>query len=213
MNKHFTSVKAFTDKFKLKYDDSSFSFLEKELFEFRAAFLKEEFEEYLESYDKNDLPTAIDSLIDLMYIVCGTFILHGVTNEQFEKLLMPVSNSIFTKNNYLDFLDSSSHFSIKAVLSDEIRHYEVFHGVDKEKALRALGNIYSYCISGMTHMGMTEECQNEFWDDVQRANMSKIRALNDEESKRGSAKYDVIKPKNWHAPRSEELVLKWSSAK
>jgi predicted HAD superfamily Cof-like phosphohydrolase len=45
----------------------------------------------------------------------------------------------------------------------------------------------------------------ELWDDVQRANMSKVRALSTSESKRGTT-YDIVKPKNWQKPKTEEIL-------
>ena len=44
-----------------------------------------------------------------------------------------------------------------------------------------------------------------FWDDVQRANLTKRRALTASESKRGSLN-DVIKPPGWVGPKTEEIL-------
>jgi predicted HAD superfamily Cof-like phosphohydrolase len=43
------------------------------------------------------------------------------------------------------------------------------------------------------------------WDEVQRANMSKVRAKRPEESKRGSS-YDVVKPKDWVSPDIGSII-------
>jgi predicted HAD superfamily Cof-like phosphohydrolase len=40
---------------------------------------------------------------------------------------------------------------------------------------------------------------DKIWDEVQRANMSKIRATSPEQSKRGTA-LDIIKPEGWKGP-------------
>lgn len=45
----------------------------------------------------------------------------------------------------------------------------------------------------------------EGWDLVQAANMSKVRALHPDESKRSSA-WDVIKPDGWQAPDIKRLL-------
>jgi len=37
------------------------------------------------------------------------------------------------------------------------------------------------------------------WNEVQRANMSKVRASSESQSKRGSS-LDVIKPEGWRGP-------------
>lgn len=44
------------------------------------------------------------------------------------------------------------------------------------------------------------------WAEVQRANMSKIRAASAEQSKRGSS-FDVVKPENWTPPQIREVLL------
>jgi len=46
---------------------------------------------------------------------------------------------------------------------------------------------------------------NEAWARVHRANMAKVRAQSEEDSKRGS-KYDVVKPKGWEPPSHTDLV-------
>ncbi len=49
----------------------------------------------------------------------------------------------------------------------------------------------------------------ELWDDVQRANMEKQRALEDgSNSKRGSS-FDVVKPEGWRPPMTREIMRKW----
>lgn len=45
------------------------------------------------------------------------------------------------------------------------------------------------------------------WDEVQRANMSKVRAETKEQSKRGST-YDIVKPKGWVPPAIEDIIDK-----
>lgn len=45
----------------------------------------------------------------------------------------------------------------------------------------------------------------ELWDEVQRANMSKERALRVEDSKRGST-FDVIKPAGWTPPDIQGIL-------
>lgn len=47
---------------------------------------------------------------------------------------------------------------------------------------------------------------NEAWRRVHEANMNKVRAMRVEESVRGSAEYDVVKPPGWSPPSLEDLV-------
>jgi len=54
-----------------------------------------------------------------------------------------------------------------------------------------------YVAMGTAHlMGLPWE---ELWNEVQRANMTKVRAARAEDSKRGST-YDVVKPEGWTPP-------------
>ena len=45
----------------------------------------------------------------------------------------------------------------------------------------------------------------EAWKRVHQANMSKVRALSEKDSKRGST-YDIVKPPGWKAPDHSDLV-------
>ena len=47
----------------------------------------------------------------------------------------------------------------------------------------------------------------ELWDEVQRANMSKVRATSSEQSTRRS-KFDVVKPKGWTPPNIAAVLQK-----
>ncbi len=52
------------------------------------------------------------------------------------------------------------------------------------------------------------------WEEVQKANMSKIRAKS--KSKKRGTKFDVIKPKDWKAPNIEKIVeeeREWNESK
>lgn len=43
--------------------------------------MKEENEEYLEAVQQNDLPEIADALGDMLYILCGTIIEHGLQHK------------------------------------------------------------------------------------------------------------------------------------
>ena len=47
---------------------------------------------------------------------------------------------------------------------------------------------------------------DEAWRRVHQANMSKVRAQKDSDSKRGSAAFDVVKPSGWVAPYLKDLT-------
>jgi predicted HAD superfamily Cof-like phosphohydrolase len=48
----------------------------------------------------------------------------------------------------------------------------------------------------------------ELWDEVQRANMKKVRALSADASKRGSV-FDVVKPPGWQPPDLARILRQY----
>lgn len=119
MSKENDDVKAFQEKFGVPMSATP-AFLTGEVARFRANFLLEEIDEFIDANDVLDLAGAADALIDLVYVAHGTALIMGLP---WDKL----------------------------------------------------------------------------WDEVQRANMTKMRATSAEDSKRKSS-LDVIKPPGWVGP-------------
>lgn len=71
-----------------------------------------------------------------------------------------------------------------------------------EKQLDALVDLV-YVILGTSYLQGFDF--KEAWNRVHKANMSKVRALRSQDSKRGSI-YDVTKPEGWVAPDLRDLV-------
>lgn len=46
----------------------------------------------------------------------------------------------------------------------------------------------------------------ELWNDVQRANMAKVRSFSVEATSDRGGKWDVIKPKGWQPPHTAEIL-------
>ena len=74
------AVKDFHDTFGLSYNDSPTVDLEKKIIELRYNLMKEENEEYIEAARKNDIIEVADALGDMLYILCGTIIEHGMSD-------------------------------------------------------------------------------------------------------------------------------------
>lgn len=73
MRTNYDDIIKFHQKFGLLPDTSNPSLIaDKELYDFRVKFLKEELQEFIEAHDAGDLEKAADSLIDLAYVVLGT---------------------------------------------------------------------------------------------------------------------------------------------
>ena len=80
MKKQLNAVKDFHDTFGLNYNDSPTVDLEKKIIELRFNLMKEENDEYIEAARNNDIFEVADALGDMLYILCGTIIEHGMSD-------------------------------------------------------------------------------------------------------------------------------------
>ena len=80
MKKQLNAVKDFHDTFGLNYNDSPTVDLGKKIIELRFNLMKEENEEYIEGARNNDIIEIADALGDMLYILCGTIIEHGMSD-------------------------------------------------------------------------------------------------------------------------------------
>lgn len=81
MQKQINSVKEFHTAFKIGHSEVPTANLGKSKHELRYNLMKEENEEYLEAVKNNDLIEIVDALGDMMYILCGTIIEHGLQHK------------------------------------------------------------------------------------------------------------------------------------
>jgi predicted HAD superfamily Cof-like phosphohydrolase len=207
-------VKLFHDKFGLVTPTET-GFLPDDLHAFRIGFFREEHQEYIDSCNAADLGTAFDSLIDLVYICCGAALLHGIDadfNEMVETTEAYVYD-VFTSDEppktKPGFLTPKNFFEFNRLLVKNIELYDEAH--EKQvfaKTKAALTGIYQSCMMCASDMGCTIEMWDEMWADVQRANMSKVRAERAVDSKRGSV-WDVVKPRGWVPPDTDGILAKY----
>ena len=88
MKDKIAAVTEFHTAFKLNMNDKPIADIGKRN-ELRFNLMKEENEEYLEAAKNNDLVEVADALGDMLYILCGTIIEHGMQdkiNEVFEEI-------------------------------------------------------------------------------------------------------------------------------
>lgn len=81
MKKQLDSVTQFHTSFKLGVGGSTRASLGENLNLLRYNLMKEENEEYLEAAQNNDLTEVADALGDMLYILCGTIIEHGLQHK------------------------------------------------------------------------------------------------------------------------------------
>ncbi|MBP0905497.1 nucleoside triphosphate pyrophosphohydrolase family protein [Mariniflexile gromovii] len=78
MKNKIEAVKAFHTAFKIGHSETPKAHLGIEKNTLRFNLMKEENEEYLEAANNNDLVEVADALGDMLYILCGTIIEHGM---------------------------------------------------------------------------------------------------------------------------------------
>lgn len=81
MKDKMNAVKVFHQAFKLKYRDTPKANLGLEKNMLRYKLMREENEEYLEAANEDDLVEVADALGDMLYILCGTIIEHGLQHK------------------------------------------------------------------------------------------------------------------------------------
>ena len=78
MKKQIESVKKFHNTYKLGYSETPIATLGNSKNKLRFSLMSEENEEYLEAANNDDIIEVADALGDMLYILCGTIIEHGM---------------------------------------------------------------------------------------------------------------------------------------
>ena len=81
MKEQLNAVKKFHTVFKIGFSPNPIADLGENKKILRYNLMKEENEEYLEAVKNNDLIEIADALGDMLYILCGTIIEHGLQDE------------------------------------------------------------------------------------------------------------------------------------
>jgi predicted HAD superfamily Cof-like phosphohydrolase len=96
MQKQIDSVKEFHTAFKIGHSETPIADLGESKNTLRYHLMKEENEEYLEAVQNNDLIEIADALGDMMYILCGTIIEHGL-QDKIEAVFEEIQKSNMSK--------------------------------------------------------------------------------------------------------------------
>jgi len=89
MKDKIQAVKDFHEAFKIGYRDTPMADLGTDKNMLRYKLMREENEEYLDAANDNNLVEVADALGDMLYILCGTIIEHGLQHkieEVFEEI-------------------------------------------------------------------------------------------------------------------------------
>jgi predicted HAD superfamily Cof-like phosphohydrolase len=95
MKNKIAAVTEFHSAFKLNMNDKPIADIGKRN-ELRFNLMKEENEEYLEAANNNDLVEVADALGDMLYILCGTIIEHGM-QDKIEEVFNEIQRSNMSK--------------------------------------------------------------------------------------------------------------------
>jgi predicted HAD superfamily Cof-like phosphohydrolase len=89
MKKQLNHVEKFHDTFGIPNEYAPTATISNDLIDLRFKLMAEENEEYLEAAKNGDLVEVADALGDMMYILCGTILSHGMQHkieEVFEEI-------------------------------------------------------------------------------------------------------------------------------
>ena len=223
---YYTDVKDFHNKFGLE-TPSKFTILEPNLHLFRSKFFEEELQEYKDSALNKDLEVAIDSILDLIYIINGAVLLHGITEAKFNaaralhtryinqslSLIEPVGwNNPSSLQIPKEYISASFVYIMNNCINQYNLQFEqsTYHTAEENElnTMSILAQMHLNCEQFLLYFGISVDLVQNLWNDIQRANMSKERALKVSDSKRGST-YDVIKPTGWIPPQGAALIKAW----
>ena len=96
IKKELDSVKLFHKKFNIDYLNEPKANIREEIKQLRFKLMEEENLEYLKATKENDLVEIADALGDMLYILCGTIISHGLQNK-IEKIFQEIQSSNMSK--------------------------------------------------------------------------------------------------------------------
>ena len=96
MKNKIEDVKAFHKAFKIGYRETPQADLGIEKNMLRYKLMREENEEYLEAANNDDLVEVADALGDMLYILCGTIIEHGL-QYKIEEVFNEIQRSNMSK--------------------------------------------------------------------------------------------------------------------
>ena len=96
MKQKIQSVHDFHTAFKLNIQETPTTAIGEDRTLLRYNLMKEENEEYLEAAKNNDLVEVADALGDMLYILCGTIIEHGM-QEKIEAVFNEIQRSNMSK--------------------------------------------------------------------------------------------------------------------
>ncbi len=127
MKNQLDHVRCFHEVFQGHVELTPTAIVPEKIREGRIAMLSEEFEEYKEAVKNQDIVEIADALTDLLYVLLGTFITHGlqdIAGELFDEVhrsnmskLDRNGEPIFRKDGKILKSDQFSHPDLQSIIS------------------------------------------------------------------------------------------------
>ena len=96
MKHQIEAVKIFHEIYKLSYEENPTTEIGLDKIKLRFNLMAEENQEYLQAAKNNDLIEVADALGDMLYILCGTIIEHGM-QDKIEEIFDEIQKSNLSK--------------------------------------------------------------------------------------------------------------------
>ena len=96
MKHQINSVKKFHEVYRIDYKNNPTTKIPLDTIKLRFNLMAEENIEYLDAAKKNDLVEVADALGDMLYILCGTIIAHGM-QDKIEDIFNEIQKSNMSK--------------------------------------------------------------------------------------------------------------------
>ena len=96
MKHQIEAVKIFHEIYKLSYEENPTTEIGLDKIKLRFNLMAEENQEYLQAAKNNDLVEVADALGDMLYILCGTIIEHGM-QDKIEEVFNEIQKSNLSK--------------------------------------------------------------------------------------------------------------------
>ena len=96
MKKQIDHVAKFHEVFQIGNENNPKAVVDQDTYLLRYKLMREENEEYLEAAEKGDLVEIADALGDMMYILCGTILKHGL-QDMIEEIFEEIQRSNMSK--------------------------------------------------------------------------------------------------------------------
>ncbi len=96
IKKELDAVKIFHQKFNIDFFNTPKANISDEIIKLRFRLMEEENLEYLKAAKENDLTEIADALGDMLYILCGTIISHGL-QDKIEQIFQEIQSSNLSK--------------------------------------------------------------------------------------------------------------------